>query len=346
MSPARPKLALHPELCDACGRCVERCRQGAIRVGTGYIFVDWERCDGCGACAAFCDREAILERDGQTQQVRLPSRGDVAGEDATADAGWGGATRKALAADGVLVVPSEPPAREATADGTVWSAGDAAAVIVISVALAVALQLALASDFVRTLSASGVLLARAGLLATYYVAEGAVLAALAWLRRKAPLAQAFSLDIAPPLGAWGAVAVLLVGTWLTAVAYRVAVLGIGWRPPAAADLPALFGSDSLGLTLTVLVVVLFGPFVEELALRGLVLPALARHYPLWGAIAGSAVLFAGLHASLWSLVPLTVLGLSLGWLTARYRSLWPAVALHVGYNAVLVAAAFWVAGRG
>jgi membrane protease YdiL (CAAX protease family) len=38
-----------------------------------------------------------------------------------------------------------------------------------------------------------------------------------------------------------------------------------------------------------------------------------------------------------------VLGVALGWLAVRSRSLWPAVAAHVLYNAVFVGAALYKA---
>ena len=96
----------------------------------------------------------------------------------------------------------------------------------------------------------------------------------------------------------------------------------------------------------VAVVVLLGPFVEELMLRGVVLSAARTRMPSTPAIASTALLFAALHGNAWSFVPLAFLGLALGWVVERFRSVWPAVVLHAGYNAVLVAAAFWVASRG
>jgi membrane protease YdiL (CAAX protease family) len=64
------------------------------------------------------------------------------------------------------------------------------------------------------------------------------------------------------------------------------------------------------------------------------------------AIVLTALLFATLHGSLWSFVPMTFLGLALGRIASRRRSLWPAIILHVAYNAVIVAPAFLVAPSG
>jgi membrane protease YdiL (CAAX protease family) len=108
------------------------------------------------------------------------------------------------------------------------------------------------------------------------------------------------------------------------------------------SLDSLFGSDAAGMMLTVLVIVLLAPVVEELLLRGVVLGAMQRRVGRWPGIALSAVMFATLHGSLWSFLPMTVLGLALGRIATGRRSLWPAVILHVAYNAAIVAPAFFV----
>ena len=56
----------------------------------------------------------------------------------------------------------------------------------------------------------------------------------------------------------------------------------------------------------------------------------------------SAVLFAVYHVNAWLFLPMLVFGLALGWLTWTRRSLWPAIAMHVLYNGLAVAAAFSV----
>jgi membrane protease YdiL (CAAX protease family) len=93
-------------------------------------------------------------------------------------------------------------------------------------------------------------------------------------------------------------------------------------------------------------VVLVGPFVEELLFRGVLLTALDERFGGLVAVLLSAPIFAALHGSVWSFVPLLFLGVALGSLTLSRRSLWPAVVLHAAYNGVFVAAAFWVAARG
>jgi len=83
-----------------------------------------------------------------------------------------------------------------------------------------------------------------------------------------------------------------------------------------------------------LVVAGIGPLVEELLFRGVILSGLLSHYRARWAIVGSAVLFGAMHLNPWQFVPAFAMGLSGGWLVMRTRSLWPSVALHMGYNAL------------
>lgn len=54
------KKRLHIDYwCEACGKCVERCRQGALSLIDGKIVVDNEKCLLCGYCGSVCPQFAI-----------------------------------------------------------------------------------------------------------------------------------------------------------------------------------------------------------------------------------------------------------------------------------------------
>lgn len=85
--------------------------------------------------------------------------------------------------------------------------------------------------------------------------------------------------------------------------------------------------------------VLFNPIYEELIFRGWILGLLARHHSSLFAIAVSSLLFGLVHlrniywldaASLIRTMAFTglVLGPLLGYVTLRFRTVWPAVILH------------------
>jgi membrane protease YdiL (CAAX protease family)/ferredoxin len=359
MSVDRPKLVLSPVDCDGCGRCVEACRRNAIRPGANYIYVDWSRCDGCGKCADLCDRDAIALRaaDGTAVRAGSGAKGGSSADSATTrthDRSAGVAARalaKArlwrpkLGLPGVARGGTAPVAE--TEPAVRWSLIEAAVVLVVAVLLQIAMRTVLESDTVRALTERGIMLARGLVLAAYYAAQVGLVLVLA-LRRRVGVAEAHRLDAPPDFTALPLGLSMLVGTWLFSMVYRWAAVSAGWAPPAS-DAPSLtefFGADAVGLTLTMLVVVLLGPVVEELLLRGVVLDALDRRFGRWWGIALTALAFALLHGSMWSLLPMTFLGFALGRIASRRRSLWPAVALHVAYNAVIVAPAFIVAARG
>ena len=77
MSPAKPKLKVTPELCQGCRPghydCERACKPNAIRVGKGFVYVDWERCDGCLACVEMCETGALEARGGDVTNASVSS---------------------------------------------------------------------------------------------------------------------------------------------------------------------------------------------------------------------------------------------------------------------------------
>jgi len=66
---------LNPELCTACGICVERCQTGAMKLDDKEEMpgVDLTRCLGCGLCVASCPVEAIELRKKEREIVPPPT---------------------------------------------------------------------------------------------------------------------------------------------------------------------------------------------------------------------------------------------------------------------------------
>lgn len=48
-----------PELCQACGACVERCPMEAVKLSESAAAVSADHCIGCGVCVGACPAEAI-----------------------------------------------------------------------------------------------------------------------------------------------------------------------------------------------------------------------------------------------------------------------------------------------
>lgn len=326
MSPATP-LRLDTAACDRCGACVPRCAAKALRVGPGYILVDWERCTACGNCAEVCETGAIALRgatlaagEGRQPQNVVPI-GSARKMRSDSPPGRAAASK----------VPRKPDAGPVGA--VAWSLPEAVLVVVVAFALLIAAG-----------ALSGVFADGATRVSVSHVANSAALAVLAWYlgrRHGTALLSAFRLDSAPGWRNVLLAVVVALGCRIFSMTYTMLV------PPPAVQGPDLltqmFGGGALGIVATFVLVAVVAPLLEEVLLRGVVLGALARRIGTWGAILGSAAVFALMHLDVWSLLPFAVLGVGLGWLATRGRSLWPAVIAHVLYNAAILAATFFYA---
>jgi membrane protease YdiL (CAAX protease family) len=89
-----------------------------------------------------------------------------------------------------------------------------------------------------------------------------------------------------------------------------------------------------------LVFVVLLPLCEELAFRGFILSGLQRRFSPWKAVMLSTFLFALYHMNVFQFIPAFLLGLVLGLLALRTRSIWPGVLLHALHNALFLGALF------
>jgi membrane protease YdiL (CAAX protease family) len=316
-----------------------------------------------GKSVAYAGKQAFLggrkAKDGGGSAAGVTAGAATAGsaEPVVAAVGTIGAS---VAAVGRVAVKREAVPRAPFVPGTVtWGVVDLLLVLGILLLTVLAKDAVLGLHAVGLMPAAGRTFVRAAVLGVYYSLQ---LAAFAWLaaRHKATLSGGFGLaggrnvdgasgaaETAAPsaAGSLGFVLVLFVGTELFAISYGLLMQALGLSQPErlSSDLSAVFGSGGVGLALSILLVALVAPFIEELAFRGVVLPVLGSQFGMWPAIAGSALIYAAYHFSLWLFPPTLVLGLALGWLAWTRRSLWPAILLHVLYNATAVAAGFFVA---
>lgn len=84
-----------------------------------------------------------------------------------------------------------------------------------------------------------------------------------------------------------------------------------------------------------LTVCLIGPLAEEVIFRGAVeRRLLQKNWNPWFAIVISALLFAVVHFNYAQAVTATVIGIFMGWVYYRTRSIWPTVLIHAVNNTV------------
>jgi membrane protease YdiL (CAAX protease family) len=115
-------------------------------------------------------------------------------------------------------------------------------------------------------------------------------------------------------------------------------LAASWRPASGLTWDAIAGA------------VVFGPLAEEILFRGLLFTQLRRsaRWPLTPALAVSAAVFGLAHVPVlhptillaMQAVAAALAGVLFAWVCERFRSLWPAVALHALMNL------WWTAARG
>lgn len=146
-----------------------------------------------------------------------------------------------------------------------------------------------------------------------------------------------------------ALVVLALGCGTLVTAWVHWMVTSGYAAPAY--LVETFGRYVQGEPLTVLGIVAFGPMLEEVLFRGLLLTALLWFWRPWIAVFAAALLFAALHFNLLQIMPAVLMGIILGTVYARTGSLVLCWLGHAIYNAqvgmthaVLGATAGWPNG--
>ena len=87
----------------------------------------------------------------------------------------------------------------------------------------------------------------------------------------------------------------------------------------------------------VLVIAVFGPILEEMLFRGGVTEELLKKFPAGKALLYSALIFGVFHLNPAQIVPASLVGLLLGWLYYKTRSLIPCIIVHILNNGLSVA---------
>ena len=95
---------------------------------------------------------------------------------------------------------------------------------------------------------------------------------------------------------------------------------------------ALESQDKVALFIFFVTASVAAPIFEEIVFRGFLLPSLTRYMPVWGAIILSGVIFAIAHLSLSEILPLATLGILLGFVYTRSRSLLSSIMVHSLWN--------------
>ena len=218
-----------------------------------------------------------------------------------------------------------------------WGAGDAARAVGL-VAACAALVILLVWPF---RGASGTLAEAVSTLAVA-VLTGLLLIAT-WLfavRRHG--ARWRALGLAAPVGARPIA--LSAACLVLSIGFLVVFVALAERFGLDILVPEPIDADRLGSGVfrvaNVAIVVLVGPFAEEVFFRGFLLTALMPALGTFRAAAVASALFAVGHVDVGVMVPFFFTGLLLSWLYVRTRSIWPPMLAHAGQNTLAIIGLF------
>ena len=115
------------------------------------------------------------------------------------------------------------------------------------------------------------------------------------------------------------------------------VLGdlLAWIFPLSAWEQQAFERMSASNLAAITVACVLAPVLEEMLFRGVILRAFLHQYARPTAIGLSAVIFGAVHLNIYQFCVAFVLGLYLGWLYERTRSLVPCILFHAVYNSLV-----------
>lgn len=165
------------------------------------------------------------------------------------------------------------------------------------------------------------------------IAFGAVLVVYFSVKSFLPLPEGwFNLNLSKSALFWG------VGGYFVALPLVIIVSLINqqiWQGQGGSN-PllslALESKDGVAIAIFFVTAAFAAPLFEEFLFRGFLLPSLTRYMPVWGAILASSLLFAVAHLSLSEVLPLTTLGMILGIVYTRSRTLAAPMLLHALWN--------------
>jgi len=151
--------------------------------------------------------------------------------------------------------------------------------------------------------------------------------------------------IAVPRRLWSSVAlyVPLVVTVVIVGGILTQLLGLDDEATTEVDTDGFSTGELLFFSFSAVVV---APWVEEVAMRGLLYTSLAARFGFWRAAFGSALVWSSLHLAPGVLVIFTLEGVVLAWLRRRTGSVLPCIAVHGIQNTIATAYAgsIWLAG--
>ena len=143
-------------------------------------------------------------------------------------------------------------------------------------------------------------------------------------------------------GAFLLAAAALLGSLAFTSAYAFIVTGLGYDFLIPEPLPIELAGDGALMLISVLALGLWVPFVEEVFFRGFLFAGLAARYGLYAGAAASAFIFALVHFSFATMIPIFVTGILFGLVYHVTRSIWIPIIAHSAQNILALMASRYV----
>lgn len=138
----------------------------------------------------------------------------------------------------------------------------------------------------------------------------------------------------------------LAGAVLGAIIYCSTIFLIGalfpdLEPESGGPIEAMAKQGGVMLILLIVAVVIFAPLIEEFLFRGVMLAGFTRSFGFPVAVFFCTSLFVLVHLDAIirytpGVIPLTGLALGAVFVRVKFKSVWPAIAAHFGYNGMAV----------
>ncbi len=93
---------------------------------------------------------------------------------------------------------------------------------------------------------------------------------------------------------------------------------------------------------TGIMVVVASPLIEEVLFRGMILDGFLKRYSPWKSILWSSLLFGLFHFNPWQFIPAFIVGILMGYIYWKTRSLWLCIFIHFINNGLSYLALFFV----
>lgn len=154
-------------------------------------------------------------------------------------------------------------------------------------------------------------------------------------KSKSTIKQVFAIKTFNPL------ILLPVMVLLPALQYLVGILNIKVDeilppPPWFWELFEKIFENRFGFWGALMKVVILAPIIEEVLFRGIIMHGLMKNYRSWYAVLLSGVLFSVFHLNPWQMTYTFFLGLLLGWIMVRTKSLPLAILVHAINNLIVL----------